>query len=178
MADQQDDWALELNSSYSLANFYTSATDAKGGSVHENFRLQAWISESIAQLVASRQIPQYKTKADFFRDAMVHRLSYLEKERGIRSANTTLRRLLANDVLLREEEMMQSLDAQLKSLEDRMAFLIRTGSRTRARELLKRFVQNISGIEDEFWRSRMMNDLANRWPDMMPSENEIDDASE
>lgn len=59
---------------YSRDNFYTSARDGAGNSETKYLKISGSILGAIGTLVSSRQIPAYKTEADFIRDAIRHRL--------------------------------------------------------------------------------------------------------
>lgn len=62
---------------YSEDRFYTSSSDVRGHSK----MLRVWIPQGIDAQVygAINEIPQYRTVQDFMRDAIVHRLEYLQK---------------------------------------------------------------------------------------------------
>lgn len=70
-------WGTDDN--YSIDTFYTRATDAHGHSSYPKFRCPPHLYDRIASLVASRRIPPYSTPHDFVRDAVVHRLHYVER---------------------------------------------------------------------------------------------------
>lgn len=62
---------------YSEDRFYTKSSDERGHSK----MLRLWIPQGIDAQVygATNEIPQYRTVQDFMRDAIVHRLEYLQK---------------------------------------------------------------------------------------------------
>lgn len=59
---------------YTKTHFYTSARDSNGNSETKYFKIAGSTLGRIGALVSSKQIPAYKTEADFIRDACIHRL--------------------------------------------------------------------------------------------------------
>ena len=66
-------WKL-TDSSYDPDKFYTEASDKSGRGDPVTARLPSQASGSIAALVQSAKIPEYRTQSDFIRDAVIHRL--------------------------------------------------------------------------------------------------------
>lgn len=62
---------------YSEHRFYIRSTDAKGHGEHLRVRVPQGIEAQVYGAV--RDVPEYRTVQDFARDAMVHRLEYLQK---------------------------------------------------------------------------------------------------
>jgi hypothetical protein len=73
-----DTWALD-NNDYSPDKFYTKSTDGRGNSELLNVKVSPFVFGIIAELVESPDFPDYKTKADVVRDALVHRLYHVRK---------------------------------------------------------------------------------------------------
>lgn len=67
-------WTLTSGSAYDPDKFYTEASDKTGRGEPSTVRLPAQVGGSIAALVQSAKIPEYRTQSDFIRDAVVHRL--------------------------------------------------------------------------------------------------------
>ena len=65
--------------SYDPAEFYTRASDVHGHRETISLRTNPDMHFAVAALVASRQIPEYATVGDFWRDAGVHRLHWLSE---------------------------------------------------------------------------------------------------
>ena len=59
---------------YSRENFYTGAKDGAGNSETKYLKIGGSVLGQIGALVSSKQVPAYKTEADFIRDAILHRL--------------------------------------------------------------------------------------------------------
>ncbi len=66
-------WKLSTGS-YDPDKFYTEASDKSGRGDPLNARVPPQIAGTIAALVQSAKIPEYRTASDFVRDAIVHRL--------------------------------------------------------------------------------------------------------
>lgn len=65
--------------SYARSNFYTISEDHRGHDKQApRFRVLGSINARVAQLVQSGEFPAYRSVADVWRDAMVHRLKDLE----------------------------------------------------------------------------------------------------
>lgn len=91
---------------YSPDKFYTRSTDGKGASETKYFKAVPSIMGSVGELVASRQIPQYKTEADFIRDAIYHRLKYVAEGLKDGRLEATINRAL---MLSRIQDIHQEL---------------------------------------------------------------------
>jgi hypothetical protein len=63
---------------YDPDEFYVSSTDRQGHHATQYISLKPETSGEIASMVASKDFPEYKTAGHFIRDAIVHRLHYLE----------------------------------------------------------------------------------------------------
>lgn len=66
-------WNL-VSSTYDPNHFYTEASDKSGRGDPVNARIPPQIAGTIAALVQSGKVPEYRTQSDFIRDAVVHRL--------------------------------------------------------------------------------------------------------
>lgn len=58
---------------YNRTDFYTSSGGRENGE-SKNVRLPTWAIGPLGELIASRKVPDYRTEADFWRDAAIHRL--------------------------------------------------------------------------------------------------------
>jgi len=66
-------WKLS-SGTYDPSKYYTEASDKSGRGDPANARIPPQIAGTIAALVQSAKIPEYRTQSDFIRDAIVHRL--------------------------------------------------------------------------------------------------------
>lgn len=74
-----DPWSL-TSATFSSENFYTRATDGNGHDAVMSVKVSPALIGEIQRLVQSRVIPQYRTHSDVIRDALIHRLRYLNDE--------------------------------------------------------------------------------------------------
>lgn len=65
------------NSDYAPSKFYCSASDDHGHSRVVRFDAPPSLAGQVAELIAERAFPVYRSAADFYRDAIHHRLRYL-----------------------------------------------------------------------------------------------------
>ena len=81
-ADDADIEALfqpETTARYDAGRVYRRSTDDNGNKTSLTVTVPATLAARIAVVVASRQIPAYRTGADFLRDAVYHRLHWIEQ---------------------------------------------------------------------------------------------------
>lgn len=74
-----DPWDTERGQSYSLDTFYTRSTNKHDHSAECKFRFPPHLQAAVAQIIESKQYPQLRSIQDFWRDAAVHRLHYLNE---------------------------------------------------------------------------------------------------
>lgn len=92
---------------YSLDKFYTKSTDGKGISETKYVKLPPSLIGEIGELIAQRKIPDYRTDADFIRDAIVHRLRYVAEM----VADGKLQGVVNRQVMLNENmRVMQDME--------------------------------------------------------------------
>lgn len=72
-----DPWDTERGQSYDLDTFYTRSTNKHDHSAECKFRFPPHLQAAVVEIVASKQFPQLRSLQDFWRDAAVHRLHYL-----------------------------------------------------------------------------------------------------
>lgn len=81
MSEAKNPWELEEEvKGYSVKKFYTKSTDGKGGKGSLSVTVPPYIADTIGKIVEHRTVPDYETKADFFRDALYHRMQYILNE--------------------------------------------------------------------------------------------------
>lgn len=68
------------NDGYAVEKFYTDSRDNKGHASSVRVQLPPGFANQLAELIASKRIPEYRTISDVFRDAVVHRLTWLKDE--------------------------------------------------------------------------------------------------
>lgn len=101
---------------YSTHEFYTRATNKHDHSIPASVRLDPTIAAEINALVASGQIPHYRTMSDFIRDAVYHRMHFLSHELNV--GDEGLRGLLARE---REQMRLEQARARIEGIEQTLA---------------------------------------------------------
>jgi hypothetical protein len=64
---------------YSADRFYVDATDGRGNREKVQITIPPSLYHELGNMMAARTVPDYRTMADFFRDAAIHRLHYLKE---------------------------------------------------------------------------------------------------
>lgn len=117
---------------YKRTNFYTRATDGKGNSDTKYVKMSPTILGAIGELIATRQIPGYKTEADLIRDAVVHRLHDLNEMIESKALEGVLNRV----VMLARVQARQTEMAELQLLIDQHRDAMETAYQQKDTELL------------------------------------------
>ena len=134
--------------------FVTPSTDSRGHS--DNFRVhmpQGWLA-IISQVVESKEIPAYKSAADLVRDAVWHRLEYLEK-RVVLDAATTERMYLeaTHNAMTEWRERVERNDAMVE--EARLTLSPRNADKPGYAELVARVTETACGSGHP-WRGQVL----------------------
>lgn len=108
-------WATE-KSGYDPSKFYTSASDGQGHGRAVRFDAPPSIVGEIAELLASGQFPAYRSAADFWRDAAIHRLHFLADNLNDRSLAASLHEYLAIAEVFSETDRLSRQAADLERL--------------------------------------------------------------
>ena len=79
--DDFNPWGLETEdrtaATYDPADFHIASVNKHDHSSSVTFRAPGEVISELARMVASGDFPMYKTKSDFMRDAIVHRMHWL-----------------------------------------------------------------------------------------------------
>jgi|DewCreStandDraft_5_1066085.scaffolds.fasta_scaffold01803_14 hypothetical protein len=169
-----DDWETET-ASYSPDKFYTKSTDGKGHSETIYLKIHPTLARLMAEIIQSREIPEYRTAQDLIRDAVVHRIHYL-RSRLAEKKVTVLKRIEAIQNLLAHEEMM----AQYQEVIERASAVVRQllqdpvpGARDEARRIIRDLYGEIAGITDSpYWREKYLSRLAAEFGPLLEEEEE------
>jgi len=78
ISDEFDAFDFE-DSSYSLDDFYTRSVDSRGHKELTRLVLPPNVLSALTVIVQSGKVPAYRTVQDIIRDAIMHRLWWLEK---------------------------------------------------------------------------------------------------
>ncbi len=101
--------------SYSKSAFYCEASDKRGHS--QQIRINPETHGHLAAILANPSLP-YKTYQDFARDAIVHRLHWLEENMDDEAIKAEARRLLAQAELDRRARIISSERRLVDSLRE------------------------------------------------------------
>lgn len=102
---------------YDIDSFYTYGGSGSS-STSQRYRINDETLNLCAVLVASKQIPDYKTTADIVRDAVFHRLHYVQErleDPEFKSKFDYIRNLIETD---EEFQVMKSLDRFISECQD------------------------------------------------------------
>lgn len=130
--------------------FYIEARDKNGGGEIINARIPPQIHGSIAALVQSGKIPQYRTQSDFIRNAIVHQLHKdLERTEDAEQMRKLSMILLMNQEISasREAEDYRSL---MSMIESRHTEYIMAQKTEEARLYIKTRISEIDAIPDRY----------------------------
>lgn len=107
-------WGVE--ESYSPSQFYTKSCDDRGHSTYTRLvRIQPAVVEQIEALIAAKEIPAYRSVADFFRDSIIHRLAYIRENVNNPKMREKMSEILR---LIHLEQVTQRLEDELTRYEE------------------------------------------------------------
>lgn len=112
---------------YQRDNFYTAARDGAGNSETKYLKISGAILGQIGSLVSGRQIPAYKTEADFIRDAIVHRLHDVGEAIDDGRILATVNRTVKLDRIQQRQVELQEFAAIIEQHEETMAQCVQSG---------------------------------------------------
>jgi len=155
-------WELEHPDDCSPDRFYTKATDNHGHSELVHLKVPPGTLSTIAQIVQSRAIPEYRTSHDLIRDAIVHRLHYLRESGLVDGVANTLAGFeeLANE-LFKLQQHMESFEGIMRQTEDWVAKLGRDSEK--ARDMVRRLYARALAIDDGYWRNRYIEEIERKF---------------
>jgi hypothetical protein len=116
----REDWGTETIG-YSEYNFYTNAVDKKGHGTVAHTKYPDYMLAVVSEIVQSKEIPQYRTQGDVMRDALFHRLVWLDKNKGnvrnIPNLSRLVQIMISKEIALnraREAKELNDLVKQVK----------------------------------------------------------------
>lgn len=155
----EDDWGTEIGG-YDVSRFYTRATDGQGHKESIHVKIPPYIARLMAELVESGAVPAYRTSGDIVRDALVHRLHWLDEQgylRGSREARTLLRLQVAMQQRLDQEHNHQTYLRQIEQTAATARSLALMGPEgvEQARSMVEQMLEAVAAVDDSpFWRER------------------------
>lgn len=134
---------------YDPNKYYTEASDKNGRGDPVNTRIPPQIAGSIAALVQSGRIPEYRTQSDFVRDAVVHRLHTI----GERIASGEIMRRVNMVAMLNEEIQLEkekeAYDSLMALIDSRYTKYMSQGQHSKANIYIKGRLAEIDAIPDD-----------------------------
>lgn len=106
---------------YSPENFYTRASDEKGHREEMRLKLPPAVMRELAEIVAARTWPSIRTPGDLVRDALIHRLHWLNERAPSRSLSLlllTTRLAFRREQRDQEKAMLHQIEVELREADD------------------------------------------------------------
>lgn len=141
-----------VDNKYSPDKFYTASRNKKGFATTIRVNVPPEVLSMLGQLVQSKVIPEYTTTEAFLRDAIVHRIKYVETMiKDDRIPVTKLGKILiaASDAaaFLAEREGIERI---LKNYEEGL----KLANGDERRTMIKQLKESIGNINDDTFRER------------------------
>lgn len=77
---ERDGWdTVDPSEHYDPLKFYTASEDRKGHSAYAKFAIPKNVMGQVNRIIDSGMIPEYRSLADFFRDATMHRAKFVAR---------------------------------------------------------------------------------------------------
>ena len=148
---------------YSPKEFLVPSHDVKGHSDRFSFRVPPWISRQVQEIVTSRKFP-YKTQSDVLRHAVFDHLMRLTKMEPIKSY---IQQIQMENELIREVISQQKSSEFFAGLQQAISNYLSRGDIEQASRLVTTVSAHIAAIEDEYWRDRYMQELKQRFGQLL-----------
>lgn len=157
-----DSWSVQSHG-YKISNFYTRSTDSRGHKESIHLKVPPEIASTMSQIVQKGSIPQYRTVQDLIRDAIVHRLHYLNEQHLMDQESHRLVHahiLISNQIRMMEDHA--TYQQHVAELAKQCKRLMETGpeGRQEAEEQIREAIGHIMVVEDSpFWKKRYLETL-------------------
>lgn len=155
------DWedSVEEHDDYDEANFYCGvASDA--GSVSRSMRLPLDLDTMVQRIVQKDDVPAYRTSHDVIRDALVHRLHYLNENYRMPKS---LSRMLAVEEARRKnhdaQALMREQEELVKEVEETLKGFADSGSTKIRDRYITDMWRAVHSLEEP-WQGRLRNMLS------------------
>lgn len=133
---EAEDWNFIVGSEYDIDRIYTRAADKRGHKDTVHVPISPGMYGSISHLVSLQVVPGYRSVQDFIRDAIVHRLRYMNEQ----VKDGRIRSELTAEMMLAELEMhqrqMADLNAVVEGTEALLKAAVESKDAVRVEELL------------------------------------------
>lgn len=154
----QSPWELEDPSSYSADKFYTKAGE---NSVSKGVRFPQRISRMIAVMIQSGEYPKLQTHGDVVRDAVYHRLHYLNDHKP--GSDPFLRLIRAHQDQADYAQQMAALQQVINEIAQAVTNMRTRGHYEPADRMLHNIFDEVEGMEDSYWRTYYLQQLQARF---------------
>ena len=153
------EWGTQ-DPSYGPEKLYTKGTDGRGNSHEVRVRMPPTVVGQIQSMVEQRLIPEYKTSADFVRDAVIHRLKWLEENSLAENSDTArrMRGVVASAELQRLADEMRDADEQVDMAKQNLKAAHKTGNERMLRRAVEHCWDIAEGLEEP-WKSRVEEEI-------------------
>lgn len=120
-------WQTEEDG-YSPYKYYSRSVDTNGHSAEVRCKIPPELHSALARLVTKGAIPELDSVADFMRDALMHRVKFLEKHviKDAKFSEAVNRRLKLTDIEVMAAQREQFRE-QLENIEAACTDLVRDG---------------------------------------------------
>ena len=159
---------LEKEEGVAPEEFHVPASDMKGHSVQQYFRVQPGHSIQIDNTVRSRKFP-YRNKGDFLRHAIMRHLKWLA---GMDSVNSVTTQVDAIIEVLRDDAFQVEFADLFIRLGDRIAYHLGSGDGgiVEARRLLEVVGGHLDSMPDGYWKKKHLEELKARFGHLLVGE--------
>lgn len=112
------DWILN-DPNYSEDKFYVESMDGHGHSAVSRVRIPIWADAAITEIIQKGIVPEYRTKGDFIRDAVVHRLYWIYHSTSALTNKLTTPDELSAIIIQHEYEKASRMISQVDAMVER-----------------------------------------------------------
>ena len=123
-------WDTE-STTYDPNEFYTRSTDKKGHGETVHVKLPPYMHGVLAELVENPSFPAYRTMADVIRDAVHHRLHYVEEHATDPALVNRLETLAIFERIQNRQQRYQTEVDIANALQNQLQSTFQTGMATR-----------------------------------------------
>jgi hypothetical protein len=161
-----DPWEFQ-NRGYDIDGFFTRSTGANGAPGEVKYmKFSPSILSAVANIVYSRQFPSYRNDQDFIRDAVVHRVRYINQKladgetEDIINTHVKLSRIEARQLQMAEMSRILSLH------EEAMRTAIDTGDMEFLQELIDDAESDLGDLRSVY--RRKLEALIEKYRERLP----------
>lgn len=156
-------WATE-NSGYNRDEFITRSTDGHGHQRHQRVNFPPSVIGQASAIIQGGKIPQYSTVQDLVRDAVVHRLHYLNetylKDPKLARELTAAVRKSRMEAITREQQELHGL---VEACREAIMTAVRGKDWTAFRDALDQAEEQGEEVRDPY--RTMIHDIVNEYRD-------------